>query len=367
MPYIKSSSWFCSRVESLEKSMYLLAVSTLKNDYDAEDAMQSAILKAYENLDQLRAADKFKPWLFRILINECYRLLNDKTYNVDIDEFTDIGETQENLDDRITLWETVNRLDDEYRMVIILFYYEGMKIKDIAKTLEISEANVKKKASESKGAFKSDARQGGFSMKKTDRKIRKNLRTDAPCVPEGFSETFRRTLDEIKTTNRRSRRRLWQTAAVAAAVVAVTFVIIPNASQSAAYAMQDIPVIGRIVEVVTINKKHINEADWHENVEVAQIEGDKSLSSQIDYINADIRELTDIAVSQFEEERKELERRNLTAHTGLDISYDVLMNTDKWFTIRINVFYSAGSGIAEQHFYHIDKTKGNSRRTFRSI
>lgn len=195
-------------------------------------------------------------------------------------------------------------------------------------------------------------------MKKTDRKIRKNLRTDAPCVPEGFTETFRRTLDEIKTTNRRSHRRLWQTAAVAAAVVAVTFVIIPNASQSAAYAMQDIPVIGRIVEVVTINKKHINEADWHENVEVAQIEGDKALSSQIDYINADIRELTDIAVSQFEEERKELERRNLTAHTGLDISYDVLMNTDKWFTIRINVFYSAGSGIAEQHFYHIDKTKG---------
>ena len=78
MPYIKSSSWFCSRVESLEKSMYLLAVSTLKNDYDAEDAMQSAILKAYENLDQLRAADKFKPWLFRILINECYRLLKKK-------------------------------------------------------------------------------------------------------------------------------------------------------------------------------------------------------------------------------------------------------------------------------------------------
>ena len=151
MPYIKSSNWFCSRVESLEKSMYLLAVSTLKNDYDAEDAMQSAILKAYENLDQLKATDKFKPWLFRILINECYRLLNDKTYNVDIDEFTDIGETQENLDDRITLWETVNRLDDEYRMVIILFYYEGMKIKDIAKTLEISEANVKKRLQRARG------------------------------------------------------------------------------------------------------------------------------------------------------------------------------------------------------------------------
>ena len=70
---------------------------------------------------------------------------------MDIDEFTDIGETQENLDDRITLWETVNRLDDEYRMVIILFYYEGMKIKDIAKTLEISEANVKKRLQRARG------------------------------------------------------------------------------------------------------------------------------------------------------------------------------------------------------------------------
>lgn len=195
-------------------------------------------------------------------------------------------------------------------------------------------------------------------MKKIDRKIRKNLRADAPCVPEGFTETFRRTLVAIKTKNRRSRRKLWQTAAVAVAAVAVTFVIIPNASQSAAYAMQDIPVIGRIVEVVTINKKHINEADWHENVEVAQIEGDKALSSQIDCINADIRELTDIAVSQFEAERKELDSRGISAHTGLDIDYEVLSNTDDWFTIKINVFYSAGSGIREQYFYHIDKARG---------
>ena len=186
-------------------------------------------------------------------------------------------------------------------------------------------------------------------MKKTDRKIRKKLKTEAP---------FNDTLAEIKSENRRSRRKLWQTAAVAAAAVAVAFVIIPNVSQGAAYAMQDIPVIGRVVEVITINKKHIDKADWHENVEVAQIEGDKALSGQIDYINADIRELTDIAVSQFEAERKELDSQDISAHTGLDIDYEVLSNTDKWFTIKINVFYSAGSGITEQYFYHIDKVRG---------
>lgn len=195
-------------------------------------------------------------------------------------------------------------------------------------------------------------------MKKTDRKIRKKLKTDAPCVPPEFSKTFNDTLAAIRPETRRNRRKLWQTAAVAAAAVAVAFIIIPNVSQSAAYAMQDIPVIGRVVEVITINKKHIDKADWHENVEVAQIEGDKALSGQIDYINADIRELTDIAVSQFEAERKELDSQDISAHTGLDIDYEVLSDTDKWFTIKINVFYSAGSGITEQYFYHIDKARG---------
>ena len=195
-------------------------------------------------------------------------------------------------------------------------------------------------------------------MKKTDRKIRKKLKTDAPCVPPEFSKTFNDTLAAIRPETRRNRRKLWQTAAVAAAAVAVAFIIIPNVSQSAAYAMQDIPVIGRVVEVITINKKHIDKADWHENVEVAQIEGDKALSGQIDYINADIRELTDIAVSQFEAERKELDSQDISAHTGLDIDYEVLSDTDKWFTIKINFFYSAGSGITEQYFYHIDKARG---------
>lgn len=195
-------------------------------------------------------------------------------------------------------------------------------------------------------------------MKKIDRKIRKNLKADAPCVPAEFSKTFNDTLAGINSESRRSRGKLWQTVAVMAAAVAVTFVIIPNVSQSAAYAMQDIPVIGRVVEVITINKKHISDDNWHENVEVAQVEGDETLSGQIDYINADIRELTDIAVMQFEAERKELDSQDPSAHTGLDIDYEVLSNTDKWFTIKINVFYSAGSSIREQYFYHIDKVRG---------
>ena len=45
-------------------------------------------------------------------------------------------------------------------------------------------------------------------MKKTDRKIRKKLKTDAPCVPPEFSKTFNDTLAAIRPETRRNRRKL---------------------------------------------------------------------------------------------------------------------------------------------------------------
>lgn len=145
MSYNKDSKWFGDKIEKLKQSMYLLALTILKNDADAEDAMQNAVLKAYENLDKLRITEKFKPWIFKILINECYKILNTRKYNDDINEFTDIKEQDRRIEDKMTVWEAVNKLETGYREVTILFYYDCMKIKDIAKTLGISEANVKKR------------------------------------------------------------------------------------------------------------------------------------------------------------------------------------------------------------------------------
>ena len=59
--------WFCSQVGAMKNSMYALAIGILKNEADAEDAIQNALLSAYEHLDALRLFDKIKPWVLKIL------------------------------------------------------------------------------------------------------------------------------------------------------------------------------------------------------------------------------------------------------------------------------------------------------------
>ena len=58
--------FFCECIRQHEKSMYALAFGILKNEDDAADIMQEAILRAYCNMDNLRDRKKFKSWILSI-------------------------------------------------------------------------------------------------------------------------------------------------------------------------------------------------------------------------------------------------------------------------------------------------------------
>lgn len=148
MRYGIDDAWFIKKTGELHNGMYVLAISILKNEADAEDAIQNALLLAYRNLDKLHLFEKFKPWLFRILTNECYKIINSRKYSEDIENcsleaVSDVMETET----RLTLWEAVDSLPEDYRVVTVLFYYEDMKINEIAETLNISADTVKKRLS----------------------------------------------------------------------------------------------------------------------------------------------------------------------------------------------------------------------------
>ena len=148
MPDEGKAAWFCRKAGDLKQGMYVLAVSILKNETDVEDAMQNALMQAYQHLDELRIFDKFKPWLFRILTNECYHIIHERRYEEDIDEII-IPSPQSNTDSetKMFLWEIVQSLPKDYRTVIVLFYYENMRISDIAQVLGTSADAVKKRLS----------------------------------------------------------------------------------------------------------------------------------------------------------------------------------------------------------------------------
>ncbi len=140
---------FAKRVLALEGPMYRVAKTILRNEDDCADAIQSAILKAYEKLDTLRDADYFKTWLTRILINECYQLIRKNKKYVGMEEYlngqtesTQKGQPDESLHESLILQE-VMRLDEKYRVPFVLYEVEGYSLKEISRMLRLTETNVK--------------------------------------------------------------------------------------------------------------------------------------------------------------------------------------------------------------------------------
>ena len=69
---------FSLKILECERTLYRIAMSMLKNETDCEDAVQMAILTAFEKLDTLKNEQYFKTWLVRILINVCNKQLNER-------------------------------------------------------------------------------------------------------------------------------------------------------------------------------------------------------------------------------------------------------------------------------------------------
>nr|WP_177296635.1 sigma-70 family RNA polymerase sigma factor [uncultured Blautia sp.] len=129
-----------------ERQMYLTAKTILRNDQDCGDAIQEAIVKAFQKIDTLRQDKYAKTWLMRILINECYSLLRRESRYVSMEEMRElsIGEAEEKRD-YSNLYSAVNSLKEELRIPVILYYGEDFSIREIAQILEITEGAVQKR------------------------------------------------------------------------------------------------------------------------------------------------------------------------------------------------------------------------------
>ena len=77
---------FTKQVLEAEASLYHVAHTLLVNEEDCADAIQNAILAAYDKLGDLKKDAYFKTWLTRILINECYRILRVDRHHLSFEE-----------------------------------------------------------------------------------------------------------------------------------------------------------------------------------------------------------------------------------------------------------------------------------------
>ena len=66
---------FESLLVTVKTKMYKTAMAVLRNDDDACDAIQEALLSAYKSFDKLQNKEYFSTWIIRILLNKCYNII----------------------------------------------------------------------------------------------------------------------------------------------------------------------------------------------------------------------------------------------------------------------------------------------------
>ena len=148
-------NWFCDNIKNLENGMYRLSYSILKNEEDAQDAVQEAIYNAYKNLETLKDKRKFKSWIYKIVTNTSFEILRNKKNYIDIEQ-ENIPAEKIDIDTNLTLWKAVQGLEQPYRTTITLFYYEDMSIKEISEITGSKVDAIKKQLSRGRDKIKEE-------------------------------------------------------------------------------------------------------------------------------------------------------------------------------------------------------------------
>ena len=149
--------------------------------------------------------------------------------------------------------------------------------------------------------------------------------------------------------------------ATAAALIGA-FMILPNTSATIAHAMEQIPIIGQLVEVVTFrdyeydsdrNKADIDVSVIKPNEEFENSEVKDNLERSTAEINAEIQKITDELVANFETHLEDE-----MGYQDIVVKSEVLTTTQDYFTLKLFCYQGTGSGYQWNYFYTIDLNTG---------
>ncbi|MEP6638940.1 MAG: sigma-70 family RNA polymerase sigma factor [Chloroflexota bacterium] len=146
--------------------LYAIATLILRDRQRAEDAVQEALVNAWRELPRLRDPDRFDAWLRRLVVNACadegryQRRWSTEVRMMRSEPTTEDGASA--LADRDQLERGFSRLKPEQRTVVVLHFYVGLAVPEIAETLGIPAGTVKSRlhyaTASLRAALEADAR-----------------------------------------------------------------------------------------------------------------------------------------------------------------------------------------------------------------
>lgn len=129
-----------------KEKLYKMAYVYMRNEDDALEVFQETIYKAFASLSKLKNEEYFSTWITRILINSAIDLLRKKKRVVPINQevLENTSDTSSfNSDVHIDLLKAMEEIEEKYKTVLLLRFYQDYTVKQIASMLKCPEGTVK--------------------------------------------------------------------------------------------------------------------------------------------------------------------------------------------------------------------------------
>ncbi len=127
------------------QNIYRVCLAILKSPHLAEDACQETFYKVLKKLHTFDHKSSIKTWITTISVNICKDLMKKKSFQEISTEdypYEPFSENYKQIETKVTVMDAVNNLPSDLRMVVVLYYYQDLTQKEIAKILKTPETTV---------------------------------------------------------------------------------------------------------------------------------------------------------------------------------------------------------------------------------
>ena len=133
-----------------KEAMYKTAIVILRNEEDAYDALQEALIKMFRNIQSLQNVEAFKSWSRKIIVNSCYDIIekNKKIININLklaDTYEETREDTYECEDELV--KILDKIEPDLRLTATLYYYNELTVKEISQIINIPEGTAKSRLS----------------------------------------------------------------------------------------------------------------------------------------------------------------------------------------------------------------------------
>lgn len=133
---------FARAARTYGDTVYRVAYHALGSPHDAEDVMQTVLLRLYECKKEFESEEHMKRWLLRVAVNESRKLLRSfwRRTSVPLEEWRETAAPED--PEKAEALRAVMALEPKYRLAVCLYYYEGLNVAETAAAMKANTSTV---------------------------------------------------------------------------------------------------------------------------------------------------------------------------------------------------------------------------------